>query len=84
MYIPTQYLPVNTNKPKPVKRGAVKFDKAESDPDSAKQVLNSHVILYEKREGEDRRKRQITPLLDTRSGRDRRYNKNRPSIDIKA
>jgi len=84
VYIPTQYLPINTNKPKPAKRGAVTLEKADSNPDSAKQVLNSHVILYEKREGEDRRKRQIKPLLDTRSGRDRRFDKQRPSINIKA
>lgn len=84
MLIPTQYLPINTNRQKPVKRGAVTLDKLESNPDSSKQVLNAHVVLYDKREGQDRRKRKIKPLLDTRSGRDRRYDKDNPSIDIKA
>ncbi len=84
MYIPTQFLPIKTNKPKLTKRGEVTLEKLASDPDSAKQTLNSHVLLYEKREGEDRRKRKMKPLLDTRSGRDRRYDQKNPSIDIKA
>jgi len=84
MYIPTQFLPIHTNRPKPVKRGEVTLEKTESNPDSANQALNSHVILYEKREGEDRRKRRIKPLLDTRTGRDRRYDTENPAIDIKA
>jgi hypothetical protein len=84
MLIPTQFLPIKTNRPKLVKRGAVTLEKAESNPDTTKQLLNAHVVVYEKREGKDRRKRQTKPLLDTRSGRDRRYDKARPSIDIKA
>ncbi|MFT6737575.1 MAG: hypothetical protein ACJA0G_001715 [Kangiellaceae bacterium] len=84
MYIPTQFLPINVNRPKPTKRGEVTFEKSESNPDSAKPSLNSHVILFEKREGQDRRKRKTKPLLDTRLGRDRRYDKENPSIDTKA
>lgn len=84
MHIPTHFIPITTNRPKAVKRGNVTLEKAESDPDSAKQASNAHVILYDKRESEDRRKRKIKPLLDTRSGRDRRYDKKNPSIDIKA
>jgi hypothetical protein len=84
MYIPTQYLPIRTAKPKLVKRGAVTLEKAESNPDTSRQLLNGHVIEYEKREGQDRRKRQTKVLLDTRSGRDRRYDNERPSINTKA
>lgn len=84
MYIPTQFLPIHTNRPKPAKREAVTLDKAQSNPDSATQMLNAHVLLYEKREGEDRRKRKIKPLLDTRMGRDRRNDKQNPSIDTTA
>ncbi|MFT6269232.1 MAG: hypothetical protein ACJAVV_002056 [Alphaproteobacteria bacterium] len=84
MLIPTQFLPINTNRPKPVKRGEVTLEKSESNPDNAKQALNSHVLLYDKREGEERRKRKIKPLLDTRMGRDRRYDKENPAIDTKA
>jgi hypothetical protein len=84
MVIPTQFLPINTNKPKPVKRGTIQLDKSESHSDSAHQATHSRVVMYDKREGEDRRKRKIKPLLDTRSGRDRRYDEKNPSIDIKA
>lgn len=84
MYIPTNFIPINTNRPKPAKRGAVTLEKSESDPNTTKQALNAHVLMYDKRESEDRRKRQIKPLLDTRSGRDRRYDKENPPIDIKA
>lgn len=84
MYIPTQFIPINTGKPKPVKRDVVTLEKSESNPDSSEQALNSHVVMYEKREGTDRRKRKIKPLLDTRSGRNRRYDEENPAIDIKA
>lgn len=84
MVIPTQFLPIRTNRIKPTKRGDVTLEKSESDPDSAKPAVNAHVLLYEQREGKDRRKRKIKPLLDTRLGRDRRYNKANPNIDIKA
>lgn len=84
MYLPTQFLPIRTSKPKLVKRGEVTLEKAESDPDSTKQVANAHVIVYEKREGKERRKRQTKVLLDTRSGRDRRYDRETPSINTKA
>jgi len=84
MVIPTQFLPIHTNKPKPAARKAVALEKAESNPNSAKPAANAHVIMYEKREGEDRRKRRIKPLLDTRSGHDRRKDKARQRIDITA
>lgn len=84
MLIPTQFLPIRTAKPKLEKRSTVSLEKAESNPDSAKQSANSHVVMYEKREGQDRRKRNIKPFLDTRSRRDRRYDKENPGIDIKA
>ena len=50
----------------------------------SKQLSNSHVLIYDKREREDRRKNKIKPLIDTRSGRDRRYDKESRSIDIEA
>jgi hypothetical protein len=84
MYLPAQFLPINTRKPKPVQREAVSFDKAESNPNSAQQPASSGVLLYDKREGEDRRKRKTKVLLDTRSGRDRRYEKNIDRIDVTA
>jgi hypothetical protein len=84
VYIPTKFLPINPNRPRSVKRAEVTLEKAESNPDSAKQASNSHVLLYEKREGEERRKRNTKPLLDTRLGRDRRYDKKNPAIDTKA
>ena len=84
MYIPTQYLQVGTNKPKPVKRSAVALEKSDSNPNSANQALHVQAPQYDKREGEERRKRNLKPLLDTRTGKDRRFNKDRPSIDIKA
>lgn len=84
MIIPTQFLPIRTNRPKPTKRGEVTLEKSETNPDSTKQTLNAHVLLYEQREGKDRRQRKIKPLLDTRLGRDRRYDKENPNIDIKA
>jgi len=84
MVIPTQFLTIHTNRPKPVNKANIQLDKAETSADSAKQMLNAHVVMYDKREGQDRRKRNIKPLLDTRSGRDRRYDKNNLSIDTKA
>ncbi|MFW8591361.1 hypothetical protein ACOI22_11205 [Glaciecola sp. 2405UD65-10] len=84
MYIPTHFLPIKTNKPKPTKRSEVQFDKAESNPDTSKQMLQAGVPMYDNRQGEDRRKRSVKPLLDTRSGRDRRYDQDNPPIDIKA
>lgn len=83
MYIPTQF-PIHTRKPKPVKRGEVTLEKSENRPNSAKQACHSPVIMYEQREGGNRRKRNVKPLLDTRVGRDRRFNPNNPGIDIKA
>ncbi len=83
MYIPTKF-PIIANRPKPARRSAGLLEKSESDPDSAKQLSNSHVLIYDKREREDRRKNKIKPLIDTRSGRDRRYDKESRSIDIEA
>jgi hypothetical protein len=84
MHIPTYFIPITTKAPKVAKRGEVTLEKADSNPDIAKQTANSHVIMYDKRENKDRRQRQVKTLLDTRSGRDRRYDKNNPPIDIKA
>jgi hypothetical protein len=84
MFIPSYFLPINTNRPKPAKRGEITLEKSESNPDCPKHAVNAQVFLYDKREKEDRRKRNIKPLLDTRMGRDRRYNKQNPSVDIKA
>lgn len=84
MLIPTQYLSVNTNKIKPTKRAAVVLEQADSNPDTTKQTINTHVVSHDKREGAERRKKQVKTLLDTRTGRDRRYNKQKPAIDIKA
>jgi hypothetical protein len=84
MYIPTQFLPIRAKKPQLVKRGEVTLEKIETDPDSTKQMSNAHVLMYDKRENPERRKRKIKPLLDTRSGRDRRYDKENPPIDIQA
>lgn len=84
MYIPAQFLPINTTRAKPAKRNAISLEKSESNPDTAKHALNSQVLMYDKREGEDRRKRKVKPLLDTRVGRDRRYDVDRPSVNIKA
>lgn len=84
MYIPSHFLPIKTNRPKPTKRGEMQLDKAESNPDTSKQKLNVGVPMYDNRKGEDRRKRKIKPLLDTRSGRDRRYDEDNPPLDIKA
>jgi hypothetical protein len=84
MVIPTQFLPINTNRPKPVKRGEVTLEKSDSNSDGTKQVVRAVVSQYDKREGEDRRKRKVKPLLDTRTGRDRRLENNKNSVDIKA
>lgn len=84
MHIPTYFIPITTKAPKPAKRGEVTLEKGDSNPDVAKQAANSHVLMYDKRENKERRKRQVKTLLDTRSGRDRRYDKKNPSIDTKA
>jgi hypothetical protein len=84
MYIPSQYIPVNTNKAKPVARKAVTFDKAESEADSAKQAVFGQVMRYDQREGQDRRQRDIKPLLDTRTGQDRRLEARKKRIDVSA
>jgi hypothetical protein len=84
MIIPSQFFTIHTNRQKPVKRGEVTLEKFEGSSDSTKQTLNAGVPMYEKREGQDRRKRNIKPLLDTRTGRDRRYDRNKLSINTKA
>ena len=84
MVIPTQFLPIHTNKTKPAKRRAVTFEKTDSESDSTKHTVFGQVMRYEQREGKDRRKRNIKPLLDTRSGQDRRYESRRKRIDVSA
>ncbi|MFC4700219.1 hypothetical protein ACFO4O_08635 [Glaciecola siphonariae] len=84
MYIPTQYLPINTGRKKPAKREAISFDKTDSNPDTATSALHSQVLLYDQREGKDRRKRNIKPLLDTRTGRGRRRDERSKAISITA
>jgi hypothetical protein len=84
MYIPAQFLPNKVARSKPARLNAVRFERAESNPDSAKQMLDAHVIVFEKREGEDRRKRKMKTILDTRSGRDRRHDKAKAGISVKA
>lgn len=84
MIIPTQYIPIKANKPEALKRNNITLDKSESNRNTSSQDFNAHVIVYEKREGKERRKRNIKPMLDTRVGRDRRHDKDNPGIDIKA
>jgi hypothetical protein len=84
MIIPTQYIPIKANKPEPLKRNSITLDKSESRKNTSTQDYNAHVIVYEKREGKERRKSNIKPLLDTRVGRDRRHDKDNPGIDITA
>lgn len=84
MIIPSYFLPNRTTKVRATTKPAVSLDKADTGNDSAKQEGVQVVKAQEKRQGEDRRKRHIKPLLDTRTGRDRRYSATRPSIDIKA
>jgi hypothetical protein len=84
MYIPTQFLPITIDKPKLTKRDKVRLERSESDPDSSKKAANSHVSLYEKREGKERRKRNVKPMFDTRAGKDRRNLEEKSSIDIRA
>ncbi len=84
MTIPSHFLPINNLRLKPSKRSSVKFEKSESNADAGKKPLIVPVEGQEKRKGEDRRKRNIKPLIDTRSGRDRRYENNANSVDIKA
>lgn len=81
MKIITNFIPINAVTPK---RKAVAFDKSETNADATKQEGITPVNTQEKRRGEDRRKRNLKPLIDTRSGRDRRYEKNKNSIDTKA
>lgn len=84
MHIPSYFIPIRANKTKSKKRAAVEFEKAEANTGTANQAVIIPVIDDDKREGEDRRKRHMKPLLDTRSGKDRRYDKRKMSIDIKA
>lgn len=84
MKIPAYFVPLNNTRPKPVQKASVSFDKSHTNNDSAKQEGVLVAKVNEKRKGEDRRKRNIKPLIDTRSGRDRRYDRARPSVDIKA
>ena len=84
MIIPTQYIPIKANRPKALKRNDITLDKSESNRNTNSQDFNAHVVVFEKREGKDRRKRNIKPLLDTRMGRDRRKGNDNPGIDIKA
>ncbi len=84
MNIPSHFLPINNIRVKPAKKASVSFEKSDSNTDATQQEIITPQEARDKRKGEDRRKRNIKPLLDTRSGRDRRYDKNRQSIDIKA
>lgn len=84
MNIPSHFLPINIARVKAKKREAVSFEKADVSADAATQEQIQKVFVQEKRQGEDRRKRNTKPLLDTRTGRDRRYDIDRPSVDIKA
>lgn len=84
MYIPAHIPAVKVQKPKATKRAAVTLEKAKANQDTTKQEMIHVIDEPEKRDGEDRRKRNVKILLDTRSGRDRRKHKNRKSIDIKA
>lgn len=84
MHIPSYYVPIRANKTKAKSKSAVTLDKSDTNTDATEQPKILPMSGEDKRAGEDRRKRNIKPLLDTRSGRDRRYSKFRPSIDIKA
>lgn len=84
MIIPTQYIPIKANKHEPLKRNSITLDKSESRQNASTQGYDAHVIVYEQREGKERRKRNMKPLLDTRIGRDRRHDKDNPGIDITA
>ena len=84
MKIPAYFVPLNNTRPKSVQKESVTLDESDTNTDSAKQEGVLVAKVSEKRKGEDRRKRNIKPLIDTRSGRDRRYDPDRPSIDTKA
>lgn len=83
MRIPSHILRVNPIV-KPKKKETVSFDKSDTNADVTKQHVEEEVNGQEKRKGGDRRKRNIKPLLDTRSGRDRRNDPDNPSIDTEA
>ncbi|MGQ8366976.1 hypothetical protein [Glaciecola sp. 1036] len=84
MKIPSYFIPIRTTPVKNEKNTAVNMDKTDTNTDATKQTMIVPVKRQEKRKGEDRRKRNIKPLLDTRSGRDRREDKARPKVDTKA
>ncbi len=84
MNIFTQYLPLNPAGVKGVRRAAVSQERAKANTDASKQTIDAQQKVFKKRSGDDRRKRNVKVLLDTRTGRDRRYDIENPSIDVRA
>lgn len=86
MNIPSYFIPIKAKRPKATKRKTIPMDKAESNSDAKQQETVNYTSEYEERRSSsgDRRKRNIKPLIDTRSGVDRRYDKKRQKIDTKA
>ncbi len=82
MHIRSQFPPVNTTKPTLVKRSEVAVAGSETNADAEKHEFYVQSKADKKRRGKDRRKRNVKPLLDSRSGKDRRYDAEKPSINI--
>lgn len=84
MNIPSYFIPITPSRVKAPKKSALNVDKSETNENASENDALPHAAVQEKRRGADRRKRNVKPLLDTRSGRDRRYDTEKPSIDIEA
>lgn len=71
--------PVNTTTLKRAKSG-VAVAGSEINKDAPKTVVNKE---RRQRRGQDRRQKNIKPLVDMRSGRDRRKDQQQASISLK-
>jgi hypothetical protein len=80
MNIGSLFPPVNTTKLSQVKRSEVAVAGSEINKDASRTLMEQE---KRKRRGQERRKQDSKPLLDSRSGRDRRYDEEKRSINLK-
>jgi 5-deoxy-D-glucuronate isomerase len=71
--------PVNTAKLKHPKRSEVAVAGSKTNEDASRELSERE---QRKQRGQDRRRRNVKPLLDMRSGSDRRKDAQRRSINL--
>lgn len=83
MNISSLFPPVNTAKLKQTKRSEVAVAGSEINPEAKKDAPKAiYPRDQRKKRGQDRRQRNIKPLIDMRSGRDRRKDSENKSINV--